>query len=168
MNLRSKETMKNQLLTTIAMLVLVSTWQRMALAGPVLDSVTVSPQTPASINPGSNGTYTVTVTRTGYGDIDIYLSCSTLPAGASATFSPSMIHFTGPTPTSGTATLTISTTASTPTGVYAFTVTARDGASFNTRTDTGTLTIGSDGKTSLVPQIITSVQMLPDHTLQIG
>jgi hypothetical protein len=168
LKLKQRENMKNQLLTSIAGIVLLLNCEKPASASPVLDSVGVGPQAPASINPGSNATYSVTVNRTGTGNIDIYLSCSNLPAGATANFSPTMVHFTGSDANSATSTLTIATTGSTPTGVYGFTVTARDGGSPNIRTNTGTLTIGTDGKTSLAPQSITSVQMLPDHTFQIA
>src|SRR6516164_6125325 len=79
------------------------------LAAPILTSVTSGPQTPDPVQPGSNATYTVTVSRTGYGNIDVYLSATNLPAGVSATFSPIPVHFTGAVVFSATAHLVVTT-----------------------------------------------------------
>ena len=160
--------MKKQLFPTVVRVFLALASASVAVADPVLDSVTVGAQSPSSINAGSNAAYTVTVARTGLEDLDAYLTCSGLPSGATASFSPSFVHFAENTTTSRTSTLTISTTASTPTGVYTFTVTARGGDSSITRTNTGTLTIGSDGKTSLSPHTITSIRYLADHTASLA
>jgi hypothetical protein len=118
------------------------------LAAPVLTSVAVSAQSPASIMAGASATYTVTVTRTNNGNLDVFLSVSGLPAGATPTFSPGTVHFTGPGPVQETSTLTISTLASVPNGVYPFTLVGTDGSSFNYKTAQGTLVVG-DGMTAM-------------------
>src|SRR5437868_2253507 len=158
--------MKNHLIQLSVLAVALSV-ARVTLASTVLSSVVVGPQSPSSINPGSNATYNVTVARTGTGNLDIYLSCSGLPTGATAAFSPGMVHFSGSTPT-GSASLAISTTTAIAAGVYTFTTTARDGGSPNIVTNTGTLTIGIDGKTTLSTQSITSLQVLPNGTASIA
>ncbi len=135
---------------------------------PLLTSVTVGAQSPDTINPGSNATYTVTVTRTNSGTMDIYFTTAGLPAGATASFSPNPLKFGIGLPNTKTATLTMSTTATTPQGSYTFSVTARDGGSFNTLTNTGTLDIGTDGKTSLSPQTLTLVDMEPDGSAKLS
>src|SRR5436309_793511 len=99
------------------------------LAASVLSSVAISSQSPSAVVPGSAATYTVTVSRTDNGNLDAYLSVSGLPAGATASFSPAMVHFSGSTPTSGTAALTISTAASLASCSNSFTVTATEGGS---------------------------------------
>src|SRR2546423_2534783 len=111
------------------------------MAASVLSSVAISLQAPGPLVPGDAATYIVTVSRTDNGNLDVYLSASGLPAGTTASFSPSMVHFSGSTPTSATATLTISTDASLATCSNSFSVVANDGGSPNQRTCTGTLTL---------------------------
>lgn len=115
------------------------------MAAPTLTAVAVSAQSPASIPAGSTASYTITVTRINNGNMDVYLSISGLPVGATPSFSPSMVHFTGPAPMQETSTLTISTLPTVPNGIYPFTVTGTDGASFNFKTAQGTLVIGDGG-----------------------
>jgi len=115
------------------------------MGAPVLTSVSSGPQTPDPVQAGSNATYAVSVTRTGNGNIDVYLSATGLPAGATATFSPIPVHFTGPTPGSATAQLVITTDASIPPGSYPFTIVADDGASQNIVTNNATLDVGLSG-----------------------
>jgi len=158
--------MRKYLVKLLALLALV--WANAAHADPLLVSVTLGPQSPASINPGSNTTYVVTVNRTNSGGMVINLSCSGLPSGASASFSPNPIVFSSGTPNSKLAALTISTTAAVPEGSYNFTVTAQDGGSHNIVTNTGTLLVGSDGKTTLSSQNITSIQVLPDGSASVA
>ncbi len=134
------------------------------IAGPVLSSVTVSAQNPLTIAPGSNAAFVATVTRTGSGNLDAYLSISGLPAGATAAFSPGLVHFTGSTGSALTSTLTISTTAATPVGSYLFMVTAQDGGSFNVVTANGTLNVG----TAPPPPVLTSVTLQPDHSAALA
>src|SRR5436190_10707791 len=66
-------------------------------AAPILTSVSAGTQAQDPVAPGSNATYVVTVTRTGNGNIDVYLSADGLPPGATATFSPNPVRFTGST-----------------------------------------------------------------------
>ena len=149
-------------------LLLAAGLARAAHADPLLLSVPLGPQSPATIIPGSNATYTVTVNRTNSGSMTINLSCLGLPAGASASFSPNPILFGFGPPDSKTATLTISTTSALAQGSYNFTVKAQDGGSHNIVTNTGTLLVGSDGKTTLASQNITYVQVLPDGSASIA
>src|SRR5258708_7398659 len=129
-----------------------------ALAAPVLSAVAVGPQLPSPINPGQSASYTVTVSRVGNGNIDVYLTIAGLPAGATASFSPSPVHFTGPLPLSETSTLTISTSDYTPLGIYHFTVTGDDSSIQNVKIAASGLT------TRLGPA---SLQILPDYNPQI-
>jgi hypothetical protein len=110
------------------------------------------------IAPGGTAVYSVTVSRVGNGDIDVYLSIAGLPAGATATFSPAMVHFTGPAPLSQTATLTISTTSAVLPGVYDFTVTGDDGASHNKKSGVGILNIGIG---------LAGISMMPDFSTKL-
>ncbi len=111
------------------------------MAASVLSSVAISSQAPGPLVAGGAATYIVTVYRTDSGNLDVYLSTSGLPAGTTASFSPSMVHFSGSTPTSATATLTISTDASFTTCSNSFNVVANDGGSFNQKTCPGALTL---------------------------
>ncbi|MFY9583327.1 MAG: kelch repeat-containing protein, partial [Candidatus Acidiferrales bacterium] len=105
-----------------------------------LVSVAVAAQTGTlTYGTAASATYMVTVTRSGAGSLDVALSITTsLPSGATASFSPSTVSFTGNTPTSKTSILTISTTTATPAGATAFTV---QGVGDTTKTAAGTLTV---------------------------
>jgi len=131
-------------------------------AASVLSSVAISAQTPSAVAPGSNATFIVTVSRTDNGNLDAYLSASGLPAGATASFSPAMVHFTGSTPTSGTSTLTISTDGSLATCSNSFNVTATDGASFNKKSCTSSMMLSCSAK----PQSIFTCGVLADGSFQ--
>jgi hypothetical protein len=78
--------------------------------------------TSITVNPGSNGTSTVTVTPYGGFSGSIALSCKGQPANSTCTISPTSVNLTGTTPQ--TATLTLATTSSTPAGSYTLTITA--------------------------------------------
>jgi len=150
--------MKKNLLNSLSALVFATICAGNGMAAPVLDSVAVGPQSPGPINPGETAAFTITVSRTGNGNIDVFLTISALPAGATASFSPGMVHFTGPSPLSEASTLTISTTASIPRGIYPFTVTGDDGSSHNIKIGSGILIIGTG---------IAGLQMLPDSSTQV-
>jgi len=81
----------------------------------------VSP-TSITVNPGAQGSSTVTVTP--YGDFtgQINLTCSGAPSNSTCAISPTSVTLDG-TGTAQTATLTLTTTASTPAGTYPLTVT---------------------------------------------
>jgi sugar lactone lactonase YvrE len=81
----------------------------------------VSP-TSITVNPGAQGSSTVTVTP--YGDFtgQINLTCGGAPSNSTCAISPTSVYLDG-TGTALTATLTLTTTASTPAGTYPLTVT---------------------------------------------
>jgi hypothetical protein len=114
--------------------------------GPKVGSVTVGAQS-GTLTYGTAGsaTYTITVNRgSGGGSSGAFTAdlgvTTTMPTGATATFSPNPVSFT-PGQTSRSSTLTITTTNSTPAGATSFTVKAwtsdKDYAEAN-----GTLTVG--------------------------
>jgi Zn-dependent metalloprotease len=103
-------------------------------------SLAASPAS-GSVNPGGSVSSTVTATLTNGSAQTVALTASGLPAGATASFSPASITSAG-----GTSTLTIATSASTPSGTYAVTVTGTGASS--TRTTTFSLTVnGAPGCT---------------------
>lgn len=160
----------NMNLTKVAALVLASlviAAAPRATAGTSLSGVVVGTQSPAPVTAGSNATYTVTVTRAGSGDIDIYLSSAGLPNGSVGIFSPSLLHFSGPSPMSQTATLTVSTSALLADGVYPFTITGRDGGSFNSITVNATLVVGAAQVSQPVPPMITSISPAGDPVITV-
>ncbi len=156
--------LKTQLVPSLAWLGLLLAGATNVLASS-LASVSVGPQIPDPVTAGSNATYTITVTRTGNGNLDVYLTCANLPAGATASFAPYPVTFVGNTPDSQAATLTIITAASTPAGIYPFLVIGDDGASFNTVTNTATLIVG--GAQATQPPPLLSIAMLADGTAKL-
>ncbi|MGW3610821.1 S8 family peptidase [Micromonospora sp. NPDC005163] len=99
-------------------------------------SVSVSP-TFGSTAPGGSVTATVGTATTAGSAQSVSLSASGLPAGATASFSPSTVT------SGGSSTLTIATSASTPAGSYPVTITGSGAA--GTRTATYTLTVTGSG-----------------------
>ncbi|MBQ0904348.1 S8 family serine peptidase [Micromonospora sp. U21] len=99
-------------------------------------SVSVSP-TSGSTAPGGSVTATVGTATTAGSAQSVSLSASGLPAGATASFSPSTVT------SGGSSTLTIATSASTPAGSYPVTITGSGAA--GTRTATYTLTVTGSG-----------------------
>ncbi|RLP92463.1 peptidase S8/S53 subtilisin kexin sedolisin [Micromonospora sp. BL4] len=99
-------------------------------------SVSVSP-TSGSTAPGGSVTATVGTATTAGSAQSVSLSASGLPAGATASFSPSTVT------SGGSSTLTIATSASTPAGSYPITITGSGAA--GTRTATYTLTVTGSG-----------------------
>jgi subtilisin family serine protease len=79
--------------------------------------------TPASraVNPGQTATYTIDIASLGGFAGTVALSATGLPAGATASFSPSSV--TAP----GTSTLSVTTGAGTPEGTFALTITGTSG-----------------------------------------
>src|SRR5262245_62512 len=109
-----------------------------AKAASALDSVAiVVGQSPSLVCPGSPATYTVRVTRTGNGGLNVALSIPDLP-GVSASFVPNPVVFSGNTLTMD-STLTLPPSATFAGGTHNFTVSATDGVI--TRTAPGTLVV---------------------------
>jgi hypothetical protein len=110
-----------------------------ASGGPYLGPYVAAASTLVSVGVGNqNGaltageagsaTYVVTVTRTGSGLLNVTLTLPTaLPNGATASFDPPTLSFTGNTPTSATSTLTITTAGTTPAGPASFKVNGTTG-----------------------------------------
>jgi hypothetical protein len=138
--------MKKQHLVSLWALALVLVSGGALLADPFMSSLQIGPQAPDPIVPDSSASYTITVTKTNRGQMDIFLSALGLPQGATASFSPTQIEFASGT-ASGTATMTISTTGGILPGPHPFSVMGRDGGSHNTLTNTATLDValGSPG-----------------------
>jgi hypothetical protein len=111
------------------------------LADPFMSSLQVGPQSPDPVSPGGTASYTITITKTNNGSMVINLSALGLPPGAKASFSPNPLNFANNT-ASKTATLIISTTNSIPAGSYPFNISAQDGGSHNTLTNSATLDLG--------------------------
>jgi Domain of unknown function (DUF1929)/Legume lectin domain/Glyoxal oxidase N-terminus/Chitobiase/beta-hexosaminidase C-terminal domain/PKD domain len=95
--------------------------------GPPNFTVGASPSSQA-INQGASAAYTVAITPNNNFTGNVALSVSGVPTGATTSFNPTSIT------TSGNSMLTVQTSTSTPTGVYALTITATSGALVNTTT----------------------------------
>jgi Zn-dependent metalloprotease len=100
-------------------------------------SISASP-TSGSVAAGSAATTTVGTAVTAGSAQTVALSASGLPSGTTASFSPSSVT------AGGSSTLTLSTSASTPSGTYAVTVTGTGGATHSTSYSL-TVTGGSGG-----------------------
>ncbi|HEV8429629.1 MAG TPA: PQQ-dependent sugar dehydrogenase [Pyrinomonadaceae bacterium] len=87
-------------------------------------SVAVSPSS-RNVVPGASAQYTITVTPLAGFTGAVNLTASSLPAGASAVFSPSTVNITDA--SSKTSTLTLSTTAGTPLGNHTINVNGQTG-----------------------------------------
>jgi hypothetical protein len=98
-----------------------------------------------TLTAGSSGTTTVTVAATGGFTGNVSLSATGLPAGATASFSPSLIA------TSGSSTLTLSTSTTTPAGTFPITVAGTSGTLSNTTTVSLSVTAGSGQAISISP-----------------
>jgi hypothetical protein len=83
-------------------------------------SVTATPSS-RTVTPGTGTSYSVTVTPSGGFSGNVSFTVTGLPAGATASFSPSSV------PGSGSSTLSVNTSSSTPAGSYPLTITATSG-----------------------------------------
>lgn len=91
-----------------------------------LVSITMEPEWPATSQPGTVVLYKISaVVREGQGLLEVSLSCDGLPEGTTVTFSPSVLRFTGRTPTTQSALMTVTCASLTPTDGYPFTVTGQ-------------------------------------------
>jgi hypothetical protein len=89
-----------------------------------LVSLSFEPEWPATTAPGTVILYKVSaVTRAGQGMLEVSLSSLGLPDGATVSFSPSVLRFTGHEPTIQTATMTVTCASVTPTETLPFTLT---------------------------------------------
>jgi hypothetical protein len=92
-----------------------------------LVSLSKDPVWPTNATPSTDIAYNVsTVARAGSGLLQVTLTAGDLPPGVTATFSPSVLKFTGNKLTTQMATLTLSCPYLMPTDCYAFTITATD------------------------------------------
>jgi hypothetical protein len=92
-----------------------------APAQPPPDFMITESPTARTVTPGSSATYTITVAALNGFTGTVSLSASGMPAGSTASFSPTTI--TG----SGNSTLTLTTAASTPTGTFTVNVSGSSG-----------------------------------------
>jgi hypothetical protein len=118
-------------------------------SAPATRTITVSDftltATPASrtILPGAGTTYTATVAPVNGFTGNVAFSVTGLPAGATATFSPTSVT------TSGSTTMSVSTTTATPAGSYPLTIRGTSGP--RVRTVNVTLVVGGDFSISATP-----------------
>jgi len=88
-----------------------------------LVDLSFQPEWPATSNPGTVILYNVTaVAREGSGMLEVSLTSLGLPEGATVSFSPSVLRFTGHVPEVRTATMTVTCPEVTPTDTYPFTL----------------------------------------------
>jgi hypothetical protein len=99
-----------------------------------------------SIVQGTSSTSTISTSISGSFNSAIALSASGLPAGATASFSPSSIAAPG----SGSSTATITTSGTTPAGTYTITVTGSGGGTTHTTSITLTVTAAGGGGTEAI------------------
>ena len=99
-----------------------------------------------SVVQGTSSTSTISTSISGSFNSAISLSASGLPAGASASFSPSSIAAPG----SGSSTATIITSATTPAGTYPVTITGSGGGTTHTASITLTVTASGGGGTEAI------------------
>jgi hypothetical protein len=107
-------------------------------------SVSATPSS-RTIVQGSSTTYSVSVTALNGFNGNVGLSASGLPAGASASFSPTTIS------SAGSSTLTINTAPTTPAGSYPIIITATSGSLTHTTSITLIVTVPSDFTISASP-----------------
>ena len=110
-----------------------------ASGGTPADFAFASSPTALTVAPGSSGASTITTTISGSFNSAVSLSASGLPAGATASFSPTSIAAPG----SGSSTLTISAGASTAAGTYSVVVNGSGGG--KTHSAALTLTVSAAG-----------------------
>jgi len=158
--------MKTEIRKRIAASIMLLACAGHAFAGTTVGSVSVGAQAPNPVQPGSAASYPVTVTRTGTGNLDVYLTITNLPSGVTASFVPSVVHFAGSS-SAGPAALTLSTSSSLASGRYGFVVTGRDGGSQNAATNSGVLVVGSGGSKPPATGASLSLQTLPGGSVQI-
>jgi len=108
-------------------------------SGPAADFAIASAPLALTVTAGSSGAATITTTISGSFNSAVSLSASGLPAGATASFSPTSMAAPG----SGSSTLTISVGASTAAGAYSVVANASGGG--KTHSTTINLTVNAAG-----------------------
>ena len=112
-------------------------------------NLAVGAQSPNPVLPGNSATYSVTVSYSGNGACTVggFTVTSALPAGVSASFSPTSVSRTNT--GDQTVTMTLSTSGSTPAGTTSLTVSATgtSGDCNNTRPATGSLVVSAPSNT---------------------
>jgi hypothetical protein len=122
--LRANKNMKNRVYVVAIGLVLNLAATGATHAMSELVTISMQPEWPVTSNPGTVITYEISaVAREGQGKLEVSLSALGLPDGATASFSPSLLRFTGRVPECLTCTLTITCTNVTATDNYPFTIT---------------------------------------------
>ncbi|MBK9976607.1 MAG: hypothetical protein IPP20_01550 [Gemmatimonadetes bacterium] len=120
-------------------------WVLNVVAAPVPpDFSMLATPAAATVAPGGSSSFDLTLTRSAPGLGNIALAASGLPAGATATFTPSSV-------TGTTAQLTVGTSASTPDGSYPIVVTGTAGALVRQATVTLTVATPADFSMSVAP-----------------
>jgi len=123
----------------LSVFTVISTLGYAALAAdPLMTSLSIGSQSPKPLCGAGEVSYPIIITRSGNGNMEIYLKAVGLPADATAAFTPSPVLFTGTTP-SATAMMVVTTAGPTPPGLHPFSVIATDGASHNSMTNTASL-----------------------------
>lgn len=135
-----------------------------AVADPTLRQIAVGAQVPQIATPGGQAYFPVAITRFGTGSMNVLMSVSGLPAGATGSFVPPEVSFTDLGPSTKTTKLLIRIPANTPQGSYPFVITARKGNSPNLINSTNTLVIGPGQVVIQVPTLNPPV-LQPDGTL---
>lgn len=106
----------------------------------------------SSVVQGASVSYVISLTPTSGFSSSVSLSASGLPAGATATFSPSSVA------PSATSTLSVQTSATTPAGTYVITVSGTGGGLTRTRTVSLTVSTATDFAMSASPASLGVVQ----------
>jgi CSLREA domain-containing protein len=128
-----------------------STTVSLVVSGAASFSLAASAPTSQTVSAGGSATYTVATSAQGGFSGSVALSASGLPAGASASFSPSSISG------AGSSTVTVATTSATPVGTYTLTVSGASG--ILTRSTTVTLVVNTAAPpppSTLRPTVFTS------------
>jgi hypothetical protein len=133
----NKKIMKQRVYRILMGMALSLTTASVCQAMSSLVSLSFEPEWPATPNPGKVVVYQVNaVVRQGSGLLEVSLSSLGLPEGATVQFSPSVLRFTGHSPTNQTAIMTVTCAGMTPTDTCPFTFTgtaARDSITITNR-----------------------------------
>ena len=122
--LPTNKVMKTRVYAILIAIALTLTTAGISQAMSEFVSLSVEPEWPATSNPGNVVIYKITAAvRAGSGLLEVALSTLGLPEGATVSFAPSLLRFTGHEPTNQTAIMTVTCPEVTPTDTYPFTLT---------------------------------------------